>query len=238
MSDILFTALSGLMASQRRASVSANNLANLHTPAYQARKATSASLSGSNGGIISDTVSISNTGFFVPTGNPFDLGINGNGYFQVTDDRGNEFYTRDGSFTLGENNRIVTRQGYSLSPPITVPEQAQGLSIGTDGTITVQIGSQNQELGTIQIAQFSNQQGLANRGGNLQSATGTSGMAIMGNPGIGGRGTILSGYMESSNVDIAQESISLLTEETMFHANAAVIRTADAMSRETIDLIG
>lgn len=237
MSDILSIGLSGLTASRLRALVSANNLANVNTPGYKSQSADSSALPGGNGAI-TDSFSSSNTmGSLIPTGNPLDLSIAGNGYFQVADNQGNHYYTRDGSFTRNENGQMVNSQGFSLSPGIAIPQNAESVTVGMDGSVTARINGQTVSLGNVQIAQFSNPAGLSRMGGNNLAHTGSSGIPQMGTPGTNGLGTILSGYVEGSNVDIAREAVNLRMEETNFRANAAVIRTGDEMQREAIDLL-
>jgi len=238
MSDLLSIGLSGLTASRIRALASANNLANLNTPGYHSQRASTASLAGGNGAAIQSLSSSSIPGSFIPTGNPLDLAINGNGYFQVTDGQGNNYFTRDGSFSPRAGGQLANGQGFALNPGVTIPVNAENVATGSDGTVSGRVNSQTVEFGTIQLAQFSNPDGLSSQGGNLQTATGASGIPQMGAPGEGGRGFLLSGFLEGSNVDAAREAISLRMEENAFKANAVVIRTGDEMQRETIDLIG
>ncbi len=238
MIDILSTALSGLNASRWRTSVAANNLANLNTPGYREQQAKSAS--GPNGqGAVVDSVSISSTpGYLVPTDNPLDMAIEGQGYFQVTDGQGNPSYTRDGSFQLDSDGALVNSKGFRLDPPVFVPAEAENVTIAGDGTISATVDGQSQELGQIQLAKFSNPSGLSRQGGNAATQTGASGIPQTGTPGTEGRGIVHSGFVEGSNVNIAREAINLQVEDKMTKANAAVIRTADEMSQTVIDLIG
>lgn len=238
MSDLLSIGLSGLTASRIRALASANNLANLNTAGYLSQRANTASLAGGNGAAIQSISSSSIPGSFIPTGNPLDLAINGNGFFEVTDGQGNNYYTRDGSFSPRTDGQLVNGQGFVLNPGVAIPANAENVAAGSDGTVSGRVNGQTAEFGNIQLALFSNSGGLSIQGGNLQTATGASGIPQMGAPGEGGRGFLLSGFLEGSNVDIAREAVSLRMEESAFKANAAVIRTGDEMHRETIDLIG
>lgn len=238
MSDILSIGLSGLTASRLRSLTAATNLANLNTPGYKAQSVDTSSLASGNGAAVDSVSTFDALGSLIPTGNPLDLAIAGNGYFQVTDGQGNNYYTRDGSFARNENGQMVNSQGYSLSPGIAIPQNAESVSVATDGTVTAQIDGQNANLGAVQLAQFSNPAGLSRVGGNLLSQTGSSGVAQMGAPGAGGFGTIQNGFLEGSNVDIAREAIELRLSESSFKANAAVIRAGDELMREAIDLIG
>jgi flagellar basal-body rod protein FlgG len=238
MSDILSIGLSGLTSSRLRAMTAANNLANINTPGYKAQSADTSSLAYGNGAAVDRISTLDAMGSLIPTDNPLDLAIAGNGYFQVTDGQGNNYYTRDGSFSRNANGQMVNSQGFSLSPGVDIPQNAESVSVGTDGTVTAQAGGQNVALGAIQLAQFSNPSGLSRGGGNLLSQTGSSGIAQMGAPGTGGLGTIQSGFVEGSNVDIAREAVALRMEENAFKASAALIRAGDEMQRDAIDLIG
>lgn len=238
MFDILSTALSGLNSSRLRSAVAANNLANLNTPGYREQQVDTAT--GPSGrGSIADSISITSTpGYFVPTDNPLDLAIGGPGYFQVNDGQGNAFYTRDGSFSLDANGAMVDSNGFRLEPPVIVPSDAENVSIAGDGTVTATVNGQNQPLGQIQLAKFSNPAGLSLQGGNRLAQTGASGIPQVGTPGTGGRGIVYSGFVEGSNVSIEREAIDLQMEDKMTKANAAVVRTADDMYQTAIDLIG
>jgi flagellar basal-body rod protein FlgG len=238
MSDIFSIGLSGLQASRLRSLNAANNLSNLNTPGYKAKRVDSVSLSGNSGTAVAGSTQDSTQGPMMPTGNPLDLAIQGEGFFQVTDAQGNSFYTRDGSFSRDSNGQFVNSQGFQLDPAIQVPENAENVSVGSDGTVTATVDGESVEIGTVQLATFSNPDGLSNEGGNLLSQTGASGIPQLGDPGTDGRGIIQSGFVEGSNVDIAREAIALISEENVFKANAAVIKTGDEMQREAIDLIG
>ncbi len=236
--DTLAIGLSGLTASRLRGLTTANNLANLNTPGYREQRVNSASLSKGAGAVINSISKTSTNGSLIPTDNPLDIAIIGDGHFQLTDGEGNNSYTRDGSFSLNTDGQMVNNQGLILDPGITIPQDAQNVSIESDGTVNAQVNGETVQLGNIQTATFSNPQGLSSDGGNLQSQTGASGIPQMGLPGTEGRGYIQSGFIEGSNVDIARQAIALREVESSFKANAAVIRTADEMTREAIDLIG
>lgn len=238
MVDIFSTALSGLNASQNRASTSASNLANLNTPGYRAQRAHTAI--GPNGvGAITDSTQISNAATSLrPTGNPLDLAIQGPGYFQLNDGAGNAYYTRDGSFSVGPEGTLVNSQGLAVAPGLNIPAGAESVTIGQDGTVSAQINGQGQVLGRLQLANFNNPGGLAPQGGNLAQPTPAAGAPMAGPAGEGGRGFVISGFLEGSNVDLIDEIVNQIVEPQIYRANAAVVRTADEMQRETIDLIG
>jgi len=237
MMDILSVALSGLNASRNRALVAANNLANLNTPGYRAQEADTFTGSGGSEAVTGGVSSLDTMGPLIPTDNPLDLAIGGAGFFPITNGNGNAAYTRDGAFTVGANGTLVNSQGLELQPPITVPAGATNVSVGNDGTVSAQLpngGAAN--LGQIQLATFSNPSGLNRDGGNLLTPSGSSGIAQPRAPGTGGRGFIQSGFLEGSNVDIAQQAINLGLEENVTKANVAVAKTADEMMKTILDI--
>jgi len=237
MADIFSIALTGLNASRNRMLTAANNLANLNTPGYKAQRADSAALPGGNGAATDSVTFSPQTGALVPTNDPLDLAIAGDGYFQVADGAGGMAYTRDGSFRPDANGNLVNSQGMTLSPAITIPANAASVSIGEDGTVTANMADgTTANLGQIQVTRFNNPGGLSRQGGNLLTSTAAAGAPQTGAPGTGGRGAILSGYLESSNVDIAEEAIALLNEENMTKANAAVVKTGDEMQKTLLDI--
>ncbi len=236
--DTLSIGLSGLTTSRLRGLTAANNLANLNTTGYREQRANSASLSNGAGAVINSISKTSTNGPLIPTDNPLDLSIIGDGYFQLTDAQGNNSYTRDGSFSLNSDGQLVNSRGLAINPGIAIPPDAQNISIASDGTVSAQVNGETIQLGGIQIASFSNPQGLSRDGGNSLSQTGASGIAQTGIPGTEGRGYIQTGFIEGSNVDIARQAIALREEENAFKANATIIRTADEMKKEVIDLIG
>ncbi|MDX9752596.1 MAG: flagellar hook-basal body complex protein [bacterium] len=237
MVDLFSTALTGLNASRERALGHANNLANLNTPGYKAQRVdTSTGPSGS--GARTDRVSIhQEMGNLVSTGNPLDLAIQGQGYFALTDADGTVSYTRDGQFSLDSQGRMVNTDGKVLQPPVTVPQGVEDLAVGRDGTVTASLNGEPLTLGQIQLTAFSNPEGLTRMGGNALQPTGASGMPVVGEPGMDGRGTVISGFQESSNVDIAREMVGLRQEITITKANSAVVRTADEMQKTLLDIL-
>lgn len=237
MTDLISIALTGLQSSQQRSLAAANNLANLNTPAYQAKRLDTVSLTGLNGAMASSVTKSDAQGSLAPTGNPLDVAIMGNGYFQLSDSQGNLQFSRDGSFSLNSNGELVNSQGFKLDPPVRIPENADSVSIDYDGTVTAKVAGVTREIGSIQLAVFGNPSGLADQGNNMLTQTGSSGIPRLGDPGRDGRGYLQSGFLEGSNVDIATDSVALLTEESIFKANAAVVKTADALRGVAIDLI-
>ena len=237
MPDPIRAALSGLNASRQRQVVSANNIANARTPGYKASRADTASGPDGRGAQVVATVRDLSEGALEVTGNPLDLTIMGDGFFEVTDGAGQSFYTRDGAFQQNAEGQIVNGQGFELSPGIAVPAGAENINVDYDGTVSATVDGQPVALGQIPVTRFSNPQGLVAEGGDALSQTPTSGVAQPGVAGTGGRGTIMSGVLEGSNVDLAREIVNQLTEEKVFAANAAVIRTSDEMTEEKLDIL-
>jgi flagellar basal-body rod protein FlgG len=175
---------------------------------------------------------IQSQGDFNSTGNPLDLTIQGQGFFQVQMPNGETAYTRAGAFQLDSTGIIVTSDGNQLQPAITIPASATNITIGSDGTVSVQIPGQQQaqQVGTIQLATFANPGGLNSVGNNLYLETTASGNPIAGTPGGSeGLGTIQQGMLENSNVDVVGEFIQMILAQRGYEANSRVVRAADEM---------
>jgi flagellar basal-body rod protein FlgG len=177
------------------------------------------------------TAKIFSQGDFQQTGNPLDLVIQGQGFFQVRMPTGETAYTRDGTFHLNAQGVLSTADGNVLEPQITIPQGAQNIVIGNDGTVSVTVAGQSaaQTVGTIQLANFQNSGGLNPIGGNLFLATTASGDPITGGPGANGMGTINQGFLEQSNVDIVREMVNMIVAQRAYEVNSRAIRTADDM---------
>ncbi len=165
------------------------------------------------------------------TGNALDLAINGQGYFQVLLPSGQIAYTRDGSFQVSAQGQVVTAKGYQLQPPITIPRSAQNVTIGTDGTVSVQIQSQAQlsQIGLIQLANFINPGGLQYTGDNLAIQTQASGAPTTGQPSQNGLGTVAQGYLEGSNVSVVDEMIDMIATQRAYELNTQAAKNVDQM---------
>jgi flagellar basal-body rod protein FlgG len=165
------------------------------------------------------------------SGNPLDIAINGQGFFQVTLPDGSTGYTRDGSFQKDANGQIVTSSGYVLQPGITVPKEATSVDIASDGTVSVAILNQvaPQKLGQIQLASFINPSGLDPRGGNIYSETAASGAAQAGAPNTAGHGGLLQSFTEGSNVNVVQELVSMIATQRAYELNSKAIQASDQM---------
>ncbi|NNL88841.1 MAG: flagellar hook-basal body complex protein, partial [Marinicaulis sp.] len=165
------------------------------------------------------------------TGNQYDMAISGRGLFRVILPDGDEAYTRAGNFAISAQGLIVTEDGHEVSPGVTVPEDAVDISISENGVVEARIAGEQdlRELGQLELVTFFNESGLESIGDNLLLETAASGEAIIGNPGDEGFGTILQGFIETSNVDPVQEITALIAAQRAYEMNARVIETADQM---------
>jgi len=174
-------------------------------------------------------------GEFTSTGNPLDLAIQGAGFFQVKMPDGQTAYTRAGMFHLDNQGNVVTADGNALEPAITIPADAQNITIGADGTVSVTqpAQTQSQQVGTIQLANFQNPGGLNSIGGNLYLATTASGDPIVGTPGgSDGLGSLQQGMLEQSNVNVVEEFIQMILAQRSYEANSRVVTAADQMLQQ------
>ena len=253
----LFSAASGMNAQQMNVDNIANNLANANTAGFKARRTQFEDLlyqnfiqpgaaagtqttvaSGLQLGLGTRPVAneiIFTQGNFVATNNPLDMVIEGAGLFQIRLPSGELAYTRAGTFHLDRDGNIVTSNGDSLEPQITLPTEAKNVTIATDGTVSYfQPGETAAQLaGQIQLALFANPAGLNSIGRNLFTATDASGEPTLGNPGgQEGLGTLMQGYIEQSNVSIVEEFINLIVSQRAYEANSKVVRAADEMYQQ------
>ncbi len=244
----------GLQAQNTNVEVISNNIANLSTTAYKRRRAEFQDLmyqslrrvgsnssdtgtlvpSGAQIGLGVKTTAIypiEEQGTLQQTSNTLDLAIQGHGYFQVTLPDGETAYTRDGTFGLAADGTIVTADGYTVQPGLQIPAAATSTTINTNGQVQVTIQGQTAPttIGQIQIAVFPNEAGLDAQGNNLLLQTSASGAPVAGNPGITGFGTVLQGFVETSNVNIVTEITNLITAQRAYEMNSKVITAADEM---------
>ena len=249
----LYTAATGMQAQQINIDTIANNIANVNTTGFKQgraefqdllyqnmRSAGTASSSASTypvglqlgmGTRPVATAKLYSQGDFQQTGNPLDLVIQGQGFFQIHLPTGETAYTRDGTFHLNAQGSLVTADGNAIEPQITIPPGAQNIVIGSDGTVSVTLAGQQaaQQVGTIQLATFQNAGGLNPVGGNLFMATTASGQAITATPGQNGLGTINQGFLEQSNVDIVKEMVNMIVAQRAYEVNSKAIKVADDM---------
>ena len=158
-----------------------------------------------------------------------DMAIEGRGFFQVTLPDGTVGYTRTGSFSVDQDGQLVTAQGYVMEPAITIPQGSTGLTIGSDGTVSVVNAGTTTQVGNIQLVDFINPTGLEAIGGNLYRETVASGAALQSAPGQNGIGEVAQGMLEASNVSVVEEMVNMVATQRAYEMNARVVSTADQM---------
>ena len=170
-------------------------------------------------------------GNLVETGNAFDVAIEGRGFIEVLMPDGSQAFTRDGSLQVDNQGQLVTSSGYVVQPAITVPEGAQSVSIGADGTVSVVTpgSAVATQVGNVQLTDFINPSGLMPMGKNLYVETASSGTPQGGNPGVNGLGTIMQGFVESSNVNVVEELVNMIETQRAYEINSRAISTSDQM---------
>lgn len=251
----LRTAASGMYAQQINIEVISNNIANINTTGFKKNKAEfqdlmyqevninplSTSTPGiyensnnkiqvGNGVKPSSAQKIFKQGDITPTNNPFDLAIQGEGFFQVRKSDGTFAYTRDGSFKVNAEGKLVTASGFILEPDFSLNSDVVGISIGKDGTVDAINNDQSRmSLGTIELARFMNNGGLISIGDNLYVESTSSGQPIIGTPGSQGFGEVNQGFLESSNVDIVEEMISMIAAQRAYEINSKTVKTVEEM---------
>ena len=184
------------------------------------------------------TARIYTQGNLQQTSNNLDLAIKGDGFFQVQMPDGTTAYTRDGSFQLNANGQMVTSNGYTVLPGITIPQNAQSLTIGNDGTVSVTLPGQAlpQSVGQLQIASFINPAGLEPKGGNIYAETAASGTPNAGTPGQNGLGSLQQGFVETSNVNVVEELVQMIQTQRAYELNSKAIQTSDQMLQKLAQL--
>jgi flagellar basal-body rod protein FlgG len=251
--EALWVAKTGLDAQQTRISVISNNLANVNTAGFkrgravfedllyqnvtQAGGATSQNTESPTGLSVGTGVRVVATeknftqGSALQTGNSLDVLIQGRGFFQVLQPDGNLAYSRDGSFKVDSDGRLVTANGYEIQPSITIPSNAQSITIGLDGTLEATLPGQTSptSIGTLQLADFINPAGLQPKGQNLFLETAASGSPQVANPGLEGIGTLVQGSLEGSNVNVVEELVSMIETQRAYEMNSKAISTSDQM---------
>jgi flagellar basal-body rod protein FlgG len=172
------------------------------------------------------------------TGNTFDMAVRGNGFFQVQMPDGTAAYTRDGAFQVNSQGQIVTNGGYLVLPGITIPPNAQTVTIGNDGTVSVQLAAATsaQPVGQITIAGFVNPGGLDPKGENLFAESASSGTPIAGAPGSNGLGQLMQGNVETSNVNVVEELVSMIQTQRAYEINSKAVQTSDQMLQKLAQL--
>lgn len=253
MNGALWTAKTGLDAQQTRMQVISNNLANTNTTGFKRDRAIfqdllyqtvrqpgaqssqdtqlPSGLSTGTGVRVVSTEKLFSQGGLSHTEDPLDLAIQGRGFFEVLTPDGSVAYTRDGSFQIDSQGQMVTATGYTLQPGITIPAAATGITIGQDGTVSASLPgvAAPSQLGVISLADFINPSGLQAKGGNLFQETASSGAPLQGNPGAGGLGNLIQGSVETSNVNIVEELVSMIETQRAYEISSKAISTTDGM---------
>ncbi|MEQ9640480.1 MAG: flagellar basal-body rod protein FlgG [Alphaproteobacteria bacterium] len=257
----LSIAATGMLAQQLNVDVLSNNIANMATTGYKRQRAEFQDLlyqdlnrvgsqSSDAGTVVPAGVQlgvgvrtaavyrINEQGNLTDTKNRFDIAIQGNGYFRVQLPSGEDAYTRAGSFQLSPTGQMVTQNGYTVQPGITIPQDAVSVDINESGEVSVKIDGQvdPQIVGQLELAIFFNDAGLELVGDNLLKETPASGAAALSVPGSPGYGTVLQGFLETSNVNAVQEITMLIQAQRAYEMNSKVITTADEMLRTTSTL--
>ena len=244
-----------MMAQQMNVDNIANNLANVNTTGFKKAKIEfqdimyqtlrkPGTLAAAGGAVTPTALDIGygtkpvattrqySVGELSQSGNPLDIAIDGDGFFQIQKPDGTLAYSRDGSFKVTADGRLATSDGFLLTPEITIPENASSIAIGFDGRVSAAIAGSNdpQDLGQIELARFINPAGLSATGHNLYEETPASGTPLTGAPSEAGMGRINQGYLEMSNVDVVTEMVNMIVAQRAYEINSKAIQTADDMS--------
>lgn len=251
----------GMLAQQLNVEVISNNIANMNTTAYQRRRAEFQDLLYQNqrrvGAASSDEGTIVPVGVQVGLGvktaavyritepgnltlteNTLDLAINGKGYFQIELPDGDTAYTRAGSLQLSDEGTIVTADGYTVEPGLTIPDDTIDITVNESGEVLATIDGQTaqQNVGQFELATFPNEAGLIATGDNLYLETPASGAPTTGTPASTGFGSIQQGFLETSNVNVVDEITNLITAQRAYEMNSKVIETSDQMMQTTSNI--
>ena len=253
MNQALWIAKTGLDAQQTRMAVVSNNLANVNTTGFKQGRAVFEDLLYQNvrqsGGQSSQdtmlpsgmslgtgvrvvaTEKLFTQGSVLQTSNALDVAISGRGFFQILKPDGDLAYTRDGTFQINDQGELVTSSGYVVQPGITIPDSAQSITIGSDGTVSVKLPGQTAptQVGTLETVDFINPVGLQPVGENLFIETASSGTSQGGTPGLNGLGSLIQGSLEGSNVNVVSELVNMIETQRAYEMNSKAISTADQM---------
>ncbi|ROP58303.1 flagellar basal-body rod protein FlgG [Enterobacter sp. BIGb0383] len=256
----LWIAKTGLEAQQTNMDVISNNLANVSTNGFKRQRAVFEDLiyqtlrqpgaqSSEQTTIPSGlqigtgvrpvaTERIHSQGSLTQTNNTKDVAIQGGGFFQIQMPDGTAAYTRDGAFQFDQNGQLVTSSGYPVQPAITIPQDAQSLTIGNDGLVSVTVPGQTapQQVGQLTLSTFINESGLESLGENLYRETQSSGAPNETTPGLNGGGTLKQGYVETSNVNVAEELVNMIQTQRAYEINSKAVSTSDQMLQRLSNL--
>ena len=258
----LWTGTTGMNAQQYNMDVIANNLANVNTTGFKKSRAdfqdllsqtmkvpgspTSSDTESPTGiqiGLGTRLAAVSKNytqGDLILTENEMDVAIEGEGFFQVQLPDGETAYTRSGAFKRDSQGRLTTSEGYLVLPQITIPDTSSNFTVSNKGEVSVTIGASTAStvLGTLQLATFTNDQGLLSMGQNILRESPSSGTAILNDPGTDGYGTLLQTYLEGSNVNIVEEMANMIVSQRAYEINSNSIQTSDEMMQTTNNLAG
>jgi flagellar basal-body rod protein FlgG len=253
MDAALWVAKTGLDAQQTRMNVISNNLANVNTTGFKRDRAnfedllyqsvkqggaqTSANTAAPTGLMLGtgtrvvSTEKIHQQGSLINTNNALDVAVSGDGFFQILQPDGTIAFSRDGSFKLSATGQLVNSSGYLLQPALTIPNTAQTITVGADGTVSVQNYGQttSSTLGQIQVARFLNPAGLQAIGGNLFKETSSSGAPVVGQPGQNGAGSLIQGSLEASNVNVVEEMVGMIETQRAYEVSSKAIESVSDM---------
>ena len=259
----LSIAATGMLAQQTNVEVIANNLANMNTTGFKAQRAEFQDLlyqnvsepganSSDSGTVLPSGVQlgagvrtsavyrVTTQGDLKSTSNPYDLAVQGPGFFRITQPDGSDAFTRAGAFGLSPQGQLVTDQGYTVAPGIAIPNNALSVAVNAQGQVSVTVPGQTapQVVGTLELNRFANEAGLKPVGNNLFLETPSSGAPQSGVPGAAGYGTLQQGFLETSNVNAVDEITSLITAQRAYEMNSKVVTAADQMLQDTARLGG
>lgn len=256
----LLTAATGMEAQQLNIDTISNNLANVNTTAFKRSRANFHDLlyqtlrapgqSATTGTVVPGGVQIGagtklssvdklfTAGAIQVTGNELDFMVEGDGFFRIQREDGQLAYTRSGHFSKDNSGRLVTADGFPLVPEVVIPAGAQNFNVGTDGTVTVKIAGQTQEIGQVLLADFINPSGLVSLGANNYAPSRASGEPVTGVPNQNGMGRIGQNQLEASNVNIVEEMVNMITGQRAYEINSKVIQAGDQMLQATTNLRG
>lgn len=260
MINSLWISKTGMQAQQTQLDVISNNMANVSTNGFKRASAVFEDLmyqnlrqvgaadteqnnlpTGLQVGLGVRTVATARSftqGSLQQSGNQLDLAVNGSGFLQVAMPDGTIGYTRDGSLQVDSQGRLVNSSGLAVAGDITVPAEAQSVTVGKDGVVTVKLpgNAQPQQIGNIELASFVNPAGLEPLGGNLYAESEASGNPMNGAPGSGGLGQLMQGYVETSNVNVVQELVTMIQTQRAYEMNSKAIQTSDQMLQRLAQL--
>jgi len=253
MDASMWVAKTGLDAQQTRMNVISNNLANVNTTGFKRDRAvfedllyqnvrqaggqTGATTQAPTGLMLGTGVRVVSTeklnqqGNMINSQNPLDMAIAGDGHFQILQANGTTAYTRDGSFKVSSTGQLVTSNGSPLQPAITIPPTAASVTVGRDGTVSVELqgGAGQQVLGQVLVARFLNPAGLQAAGQNIMLQTPASGVPQVVPPGTAGAGTLMQGTLEASNVNVVEEMVNMIETQRAYEINSKAISAVDGM---------